>query len=425
MKDNFLFFSLLLVSMPAMARNSDASSGLFLILLVLGGVYWMLSSFINKKVQERVEEILLKKKDEIEAKERQERSLTTQHAESERAKTAAKAAALLDQIKQQLDDLQQVKDIFALSYIKGRRWLADYIAEAFIAPDKILASNLKAKKNPAHKAADEVRRITKEKKELMAKLKYLEYSLKTYHEYYPVLEQYSEEILNEEATLILDENEDSDKDRVSLYISKEEYQRLGITERNQLALDNWKARKKTSVEIGRMYERFLGYLYEKDGWEVTYFGAIAGLEDMGRDLLCVKNSLAHVVQAKYWAKHKTIHEKHIFQLYGTSILLPLTTQSFKEMQIVPVFAATVNFSEMALLVAEVLAVQVKNINMDRNYPCIKCNINGKDKIYHFPFDQQYDRIRIELQKGEHYAHTVAEAERLGFRRAMRHTNFSV
>lgn len=56
-----------------------------------------------------------------------------------------------------------------------------------------------------------------------------------------------------------------------------------------------------------------------------------------------------------------------------------------------------------------------------NYPCIKCNINRDEfgfetKIYHLPFDQQYDATKID-RKGELMATTVAEAEVAGFRRA--------
>ncbi len=52
---------------------------------------------------------------------------------------------------------------------------------------------------------------------------------------------------------------------------------------------------------------------------------------------------------------------------------------------------------------------------------IKCNINQstKEKIYHLPFDQQYDRTKITAECGEFYATTVAEAEKKGFRRAFR------
>ena len=48
----------------------------------------------------------------------------------------------------------------------------------------------------------------------------------------------------------------------------------------------------------------------------------------------------------------------------------------------------------------------------RPYPIIKCNISLRDgsKIYHLPFDQQYDRTLIEC-KDECYVQTVAEAGR--------------
>jgi hypothetical protein len=54
------------------------------------------------------------------------------------------------------------------------------------------------------------------------------------------------------------------------------------------------------------------------------------------------------------------------------------------------------------------------------YPCIKANIeNDKEKIYHLPFDQQYDTTKIEPDKGESYFMTVKEADDNGFRRAKR------
>ena len=48
-------------------------------------------------------------------------------------------------------------------------------------------------------------------------------------------------------------------------------------------------------------------------------------------------------------------------------------------------------------------------------------LKGKDgeMIYHLPFDQMYDRVVIEPEKGECYVKTVAEAEQKGFRRAYR------
>jgi hypothetical protein len=189
-----------------------------------------------------------------------------------------------------------------------------------------------------------------------------------------------------------------------------------------LALEKWKARNKSNVEIGRLYERYLGYLYEDAGWQVEYFGATQGLEDLGRDLICSTETDIHIVQAKYWAQHRTIHEKHIFQLYGTAFLYPHKRADVKGRKITAVFATTTNLSETAQWVAKSLKVELRDDHMDHDYPMIKCNVNGRNKIYHLPFDQQYDRVKIDSLCGELYAHTVADAEQLGFRRAMRHRN---
>jgi hypothetical protein len=35
--------------------------------------------------------------------------------------------------------------------------------------------------------------------------------------------------------------------------------------------------------------------------------------------------------------------------------------------------------------------------------------NGSCKVYHLPFDQQYDTTRIDKNKGELYVSTAAEA----------------
>jgi len=47
------------------------------------------------------------------------------------------------------------------------------------------------------------------------------------------------------------------------------------------------------------------------GWDVNYFGIDKQLEDMGRDLIATRENIVHIVQCKYWAHRKVIHEKHI------------------------------------------------------------------------------------------------------------------
>ena len=89
---------------------------------------------------------------------------------------------------------------------------------------------------------------------------------------------------------------------------------------------------------------------------------------------------------------------------------------------IPIFYATTSLSGEANIVANKLGVKVVNKQLKR-YPMIKCNVNhsDKEKIYHLPFDQQYDTAKID-SKGEFYCATVDEAENAGFRRAFRWHN---
>ena len=54
---------------------------------------------------------------------------------------------------------------------------------------------------------------------------------------------------------------------------------------------------------------------------------------------------------------------------------------------------------------------------------IKCNINrlSGEKIYHLPFDINYDKTVIDPAQGEFYAATVQQAESAGFRRTHKWT----
>jgi len=55
----------------------------------------------------------------------------------------------------------------------------------------------------------------------------------------------------------------------------------------------------------------------------------------------------------------------------------------------------------------------------KSHPARKSAEIVREKIYHLPFDQQYDRTQVS-RPGECYVATVREAEHHGFRRAWRH-----
>ncbi len=178
----------------------------------------------------------------------------------------------------------------------------------------------------------------------------------------------------------------------------------------------WYGKHKSNEEIGRDYERYVGWTYEDAGYKVQYVGIEQGKEDGGIDLVCTKDNTIELVQCKYWAREKMIFEKHLNQLFGATRNY-IIESNLQESQVKSVFITNISLSDSAKRVASNLGIEVnEGVELDKAYPCIKCNISSNsNKIYHMPFDGQYDRTKI-MKKGECYVRTIEEAERLGFRR---------
>lgn len=303
-------------------------------------------------------------------------------------------------------------------------WLAERISDYFEMLDTKEEQYLIHKRNPAIVASKLVAEMKKDKKELLKENKLLQYQLTYLISNFPMLEDLMQLSNSEiqEAISNINENEDNkdEYDILKNYISPEEYNKLPTIEKYQLALDRYLNKKQKSLwEIGISYERYIGYIYETKGYKVLFNGALEGFDDLGRDVIAENKNEILIIQCKYWKKERIIHEKHIFQLYGTMILNQLNTKK----KVKGILVTTTTLSDTAKQIAKYLNIQFKeNEIFDKTYPCIKCNINKmtKEMIYHFPFDQQYDRIQIDLKSGEKYVSTVIEAEMLGFRRAKRY-----
>jgi hypothetical protein len=340
------------------------------------------------------------------------------------ARELEQKTAILRKERQYLD---LARSAFEQGFLHGRQWLANFIAEGDKALDEQRSSHLANKSRPALKAAEEVALARAERRHFKERVKFLEYQLKSYKEYFPFLEEY-EEIILDEAIPLSSSNENiaalENADSVLLFVPKSEYEKLSPSVRNQLALDRYLAGSLSRAAIGRFYERYLGYLYEKDGWKVEYHGIVEGYEYLGRDLICEKGNKTLIVQAKCWSSEKTIHEKYIFQIFGTTQLYLMDQpKGVPHSNVSAVFTTTTSLSPVARRAAQWLKIEVKErFAIDKAYPMIKCNINqsSKEKIYHLPFDQQYDRTKINPVLGEFYATSVAEAESKGFRRALRY-----
>lgn len=309
--------------------------------------------------------------------------------------------------------------------------LSKHFADIAEAKENSLYYFLMTKKNPAYKAANIVNQCKQDIRKLRIQNKNLEYKLISYESIFPILKEYDNEPLSAKADI--PDYDDVKGDRAHYWLNPTEYKTLSVTERNQLALDRYWNRNKTHAELGADYEKSIGYWeYERNGWEVEYFGIDKGLEDMGRDLICISpdKRTTHIVQCKCWSSRKEIHENHINQLFGTTVRYVIEHTGSRSLEdfvkllesktIVPVFYTKTTLSETAKSFAESLGIEVHEGVDLKKYPMIKCNISRKtqERIYHLPFDQQYDNIVIE-PPDEFVAFTVDEAEQAGFRRAFK------
>jgi DUF2075 family protein len=317
--------------------------------------------------------------------------------------------------KQAIETLAKEKSL-------GFPWLAQAYADYFHLQDIETASYLEHKSHPATKAAETLRQIAAERRDAEKLVRVLKYQLEYYETLFPWLSEFKGEDLDDLVRQLSedkgDASADGNEDPAKHWLTEAEYNSLTAAEKYQLALDRYWQNKKTKWELGRDYERYIGYLYESKGWQVRYQGIVEGFADLGRDLIATSDNTAWIIQCKYWSHHKTIHEKHIFQLYGTVCAYEI---DYPGKKVSGGFVTSTALSDRARLFATKLGIIIWEKVALEGYPCVKCNFSRRngEKIYHLPFDQQYDRTIIEEERNECYVATVKEAEALGFRRALR------
>lgn len=182
--------------------------------------------------------------------------------------------------------------------------------------------------------------------------------------------------------------------------SKDEWAKLPPIKKLDIILERYIDKKKSKLEIGLEFERYCGYLYEKNGYKVKYNGILNGLSDGGIDLIAENEIKKIYIQCKYWGNNKVIRENSISQLFGSSLSRAIsegeTTESFfkkvKEEKIRMVVLTKTELSGEAKEFCKKLNILFKeNMKMKNNYPRVKL-VEGKEKIFYIPTDQKYDTI---------------------------------
>jgi len=323
---------------------------------------------------------------------------------------------------------------------KGFPWLADARAEYQSLQDSRDIRYLQLKSHPAPVKADKLKQASSERRKAEKAARVADHLLDYCRFLAPWLDDYigieakelDQIIANIHSSWEVEEEEIDEEVKRKIGLTK--WDTLTPSERLQRKLNwYWEKPNKSNWQIGRDYERYIGYLYEQNRWNVYYHGK-KGFEDLGRDLICKKDKNVEVIQCKYWSKDKSIHEKHVYYLFGTAVEyylenfahekdmmhLSLFPELVRKGNVTPKLVITTEVTPKAAQVAKLLGVDIEIVPFQR-YPSIKCNVSRKngEKIFHLPFDQQYDTILIEEERLERYVDTVNEAESLGFRHAYR------
>ncbi|MDK4481959.1 restriction endonuclease [Fusobacterium necrophorum] len=271
------------------------------------------------------------------------------------------------------------------------------------------------KKNPSWKSADYIKGIKKEYKRLEKENRELNLLLSEF------IEEEQEEIeLN---------NSFDDEEKAFEYgkIEKNVWDSLTYIEKLDIILEKYASTWKNKLNIGLEFERYCGYIYEKRGFQVKYWGILKGKSDGGIDLIAKKKEKTLYIQCKYWSKYKFIRENTVTQLFGAALKFAIDNRDTYESFITKVYEKKI---EIILLTKTELSEEAKefckklnisyieNIEIE-NYPRVKL-VEGLEKIFYIPTDLQYDNISF-LSTNKKYSRAISckEANELGYRHCYR------
>lgn len=188
-------------------------------------------------------------------------------------------------------------------------------------------------------------------------------------------------------------------------------------------------------EAGDRYERYLGYLYERAGWRVEYYGLTEGVANANRgiDLICEKEGVTHFVQTKYWSDGvaaktnvNNVIDRTVKNMQGIVEKRGITGKAQA------VLAARPKLSGQVARYAQAQGVLLLDDLPLQPYPLVKCHTGKRgSKKYFLPYLadknpakyeeiqqgawEPYDLVRMDWGSGDVYVHTIEEAEALGYK----------
>ena len=165
----------------------------------------------------------------------------------------------------------------------------------------------------------------------------------------------------------------------------------------------WKNYTSGNAGLNKRYRIYIGYLYERMGWEVDY--------SCGKNLISRKNDKLIVTLTE---TATTVNLENMYSLLG------LAMEYRKDNISGTVSALCITSSTLISRVkslAQKFNIAVREHFYLRNFPCVRCkaDIDGQG-VYYVPDDEEYLSVRIEPDKGDKYCWSIDEAKSMNFTR---------
>ena len=165
----------------------------------------------------------------------------------------------------------------------------------------------------------------------------------------------------------------------------------------------WKNFASSNLGLNKRYRIYIGYLYERMGWQVDYSG--------GRNLISRKDNKLIV----------TISEAIMtVDLSAMQALLGAAMECKRDNPSTIVSAMCVTSSALISRVsslAKKFSIAVREHFYFRNFPCVRCKAYSEiQRVYYVPDDEEYLSVKMFPEYGDRYCWSPDEAEAMRFYR---------
>lgn len=166
----------------------------------------------------------------------------------------------------------------------------------------------------------------------------------------------------------------------------------------------WKNFTSSNLGLNKRYRMYIGYLYERMGWQVDYSAG-------GKNLISRKDNRLIVTVSE---AASTIELNTMYALLGAAM-------ECKRDNITSIVSAMCITSSALISRVTALAkkfnIAVREHFYFRNFPCVRCKAYSEmQRIYYVPDDEEYLSVKVIPEDGDRYCWTPDEAETMRFYR---------